>query len=70
MLVQLLRRETKFEVFEAVDGAEILAQCIYTTPPDHDIELLNDRIHLKRNNISFHPTIRAVNLIIALSSRN
>lgn len=48
MLVQLLRRETKFEVSEAVDGTEILAQCIYITPPDHDIEVINGHIHLKK----------------------
>lgn len=48
MLVQLLSRETKLVVKEAVDGAEIKPQCVYITPPDNDILVVAGRIKLSK----------------------
>ena len=55
MLVQLLSRETKLNVVEALEGAEIFPSTAYITPPDKDILLTGNKIILKKPSHSSGP---------------
>lgn len=46
MLAQLLGRETSMPVREIENGMRPEPNCIYTTPPNHNLELRGDRFHL------------------------
>ncbi len=46
ILVDLVRRYTRMQVFEVEDGIEVQANCVYVVPPNHDMALLNSRLHL------------------------
>jgi len=48
MLVQLLSRETKLTVIEAVEGVNISPNTVYITPPDKDILVSKNNILLRR----------------------
>lgn len=55
MLVQLLMRETKYEVKEAVHKEEIKSGKVYITPPDKDIQLIENRIILSKPHLITGP---------------
>ena len=46
ILTELIRRFTRMEVFEVVDGMEIRPNCAYIIPPNHDMALLNGTLQL------------------------
>jgi len=46
ILVDLVRRYTRMEVFEAQDGMPVAPGCTYIIPPRKDLALLNGRLHL------------------------
>ena len=48
MLVQLLKRETKYEVKEAAHKDQIASGVIYITPPDKDIRVVENKIVLSK----------------------
>ncbi|MFN4084245.1 MAG: CheR family methyltransferase [Bacteroidia bacterium] len=51
MLVDLLKRETKFDVKEAQNNIELKSGTVYITPPDSDIQILKNFIILTRANV-------------------
>ena len=46
ILVELVQRYTRLQVFEITDGLIIRPNCVYIIPPNHDIALLNGTLHL------------------------
>ena len=46
LLCELIRRFTRMEVFEVVDGMAVRPNCAYIIPPNHDMALLNNRLQL------------------------
>lgn len=48
MLVQLLSRETRLSVSEAIHGEKVLENKVYITPPDKDIAIVGNSIELRR----------------------
>ena len=46
ILVNLVKRYTKMEVFEVEDGIEIQPNCIYIIPPNRDMAVLHGKLHL------------------------
>ncbi|MBX9891727.1 MAG: PAS domain S-box protein [Chitinophagaceae bacterium] len=48
MLVQLLSRETRLQVSEALHGEVIEENKVYITPPDKDIAIVGDAIELRK----------------------
>ena len=46
MLAQLLGRETTMQVQEIEDGMVPEPNCIYTTPPNRNLDFRDDRFHL------------------------
>lgn len=55
MLVQLLSRETKKSIVEAEHNSQIKPNVIYITPPDKDITVVNEKIHLTKPKSSLGP---------------
>jgi two-component system, chemotaxis family, CheB/CheR fusion protein len=55
MLVQLLSKETKILVTEAVNGSQLQAGNIYITPPDKEISVINGVIKLKKPSAPLGP---------------
>ena len=55
MLVQLLKRETKYEVKEAVHKDQITSGMIYITPPDKDIRVIENKIVLSKPHLITGP---------------
>lgn len=51
MLVDLLKRETNFNVLEAKNNTTLEAGNVYITPPDADIQILKNKIILTRANL-------------------
>ncbi len=50
MLVELIGRETSLEVKEVEDGMRIVPRTVYITPPDNDITVGEDTLHLNTPN--------------------
>jgi len=48
MLVQLLTRQTSWNVEEAANGATILPRMVYITPPDNDILVEGSQLRLRK----------------------
>ena len=46
MMSELLARHTKMKVMEAQDGVEVQPNCIYVTPPNADLAILNRRLQV------------------------
>jgi two-component system, chemotaxis family, CheB/CheR fusion protein len=46
MLVELVKRYTRMQVFEVEDGMRVLPNCAYIIPPNRDMALLNGTLHL------------------------
>ncbi|MEI9938269.1 MAG: chemotaxis protein CheB [Pseudomonadota bacterium] len=46
ILVELVKRYTRMEVFEVEDGMRVLPNCAYIIPPNRDMALLNGTLHL------------------------
>ena len=46
MMSELLARHTKMKVMEAQDGVEVQPNCIYVTPPNADLAMLNRRLQV------------------------
>lgn len=46
MLAQLLGRETSMPVLEIEEGMVPAANCIYTTPPNRNLDFRDERFHL------------------------
>ncbi len=46
MLADLVRRYTRMEVFEVVDGMVVRPNCAYIIPPNHDMAFLNGALQL------------------------
>jgi two-component system CheB/CheR fusion protein len=47
MMTELLRRVTKLEVNEAVDGTKVKPNCIYVIPPNKEISITHGRLSLE-----------------------
>lgn len=46
ILVDLIRRYTRMQVFEVTDGMEVEINCAYIIPPNRDMAFLNGSLHL------------------------
>jgi two-component system, chemotaxis family, CheB/CheR fusion protein len=46
ILAELVQRFTRMQVFEVEDGMKVLVNCVYITPPNHDISLVKGALHL------------------------
>lgn len=46
ILVDLVKRYTKMKVFEVKDGMEIQPNCAYIIPPNRDMAILHNKLHL------------------------
>jgi len=46
ILVELVKRYTRMEVFEVEDGMRVQPNCAYIIPPNRDMALLNGTLHL------------------------
>ncbi|MDP2244239.1 chemotaxis protein CheB [Pseudomonas sp.] len=46
MLTDLIRRFTRMQVFEVVDGMQIQLNCAYIIPPNHDMAFINGTLQL------------------------
>lgn len=46
ILVELVKRYTRMQVFEVEDGMRVLPDCAYIIPPNRDMALLNGTLHL------------------------
>lgn len=46
ILVDLLQRYTKMQVYEVEDGMTVEPNCAYIIPPNKDMALLHDKLHL------------------------
>jgi len=46
ILVELVKRYTRMQVFEVEDGMRVLPNCAYIIPPNRDMALLNGTLHL------------------------
>src|SRR6478609_8360050 len=46
LLVELVKRYTRMQVFEVEDGMRVLPNCTYIIPPNRDMALLNGTLHL------------------------
>jgi two-component system CheB/CheR fusion protein len=46
ILVDLVKRYTRMEVFEVEDGMRVLPNCAYIIPPNRDMALLNGALQL------------------------
>ncbi len=46
LLTELIRRYTKMQVFEVVDGMRVSPNCAYIIPPNRDMALLNGSLQL------------------------
>ncbi|HIJ86436.1 MAG TPA: PAS domain S-box protein [Desulfuromonadales bacterium] len=46
ILTDLIRRYTRMEVFEVIDGVEVQPNCAYIIPPNCDMAFLNGTLHL------------------------
>ncbi|HMQ51704.1 MAG TPA: chemotaxis protein CheB [Anaerolineae bacterium] len=46
ILVDLIRRYTRMEVFQVQDGMKIRPNCIYVIPPNRDMAILHGTLHL------------------------
>src|SRR6478752_9092247 len=46
ILVELVKRYTRMQVFEVEDGMRVLPNCTYIIPPNRDMALLNGTLHL------------------------
>ena len=46
ILAELIRRYTRMQVFEVVDGMEVKPNCAYIIPPNRDMAFLNGALHL------------------------
>ncbi len=46
LLSELIRRFTRMEVLEVVDGMVVRPNCAYIIPPNHDMALFNNRLQL------------------------
>lgn len=46
LLVELVRRYTRMQVYEVEDGMTVRPNCAYIIPPNHDMAFLNGKLHL------------------------
>ncbi|MEI9949835.1 MAG: chemotaxis protein CheB [Pseudomonadota bacterium] len=46
ILVELVKRYTRMQVFEVEDGMRVMPNCAYIIPPNRDMALLNGTLHL------------------------
>ena len=49
VLVELVKRYTRMQVFEAEDGMVVRPDCAYIIPPNHDLQLVDGALRLKRH---------------------
>lgn len=55
LLSELLKPETSLTLYEIKDGMEPLANTIYVTPPNQDVEIVGNRLHLVKPKSSVGP---------------
>ncbi|MDO8737674.1 chemotaxis protein CheB [Candidatus Deferrimicrobium sp.] len=46
ILIDLVKRYTKMQVFQVEDGIEVQPNCVYVIPPNRDMALLDGKLHL------------------------
>ncbi|MDP3695269.1 MAG: chemotaxis protein CheB, partial [Desulfocapsaceae bacterium] len=46
LLVDLVKRYTRMQVFEVEDGVEVQPNCVYIIPPNRDLSFLHGALHL------------------------
>jgi two-component system CheB/CheR fusion protein len=46
LLADLIRRYTRMQVFQVVDGMAVLPNCAYVIPPNHDMAFINGTLQL------------------------
>ncbi len=46
LLADLIRRYTRMQVFQVVDGMTVLPNCAYVIPPNHDMAFINGTLQL------------------------
>jgi two-component system, chemotaxis family, CheB/CheR fusion protein len=46
LLPELVRRQTRMQVFQAEEGMEVERNCVYVIPPNRDLSLSEGRLHL------------------------
>lgn len=46
LLTELLGRETGLKVIEVRNNSPLVKNCVYVTPPNADVVVGNDRLHL------------------------
>ena len=46
ILIDLVKRYTKMQVYKVEDGMEVQPNCIYIIPPNRDMAFLNGKLHL------------------------
>ena len=52
MMVDILKRHTKMEVYQAVDGIKIQPNCMYIIPPNKDMAILHGALQLLEPTVS------------------
>ena len=50
ILIDLVKRYTKMQVFKVEDGMEVQPNCAYIIPPNSDMALIDGRLHLMEPN--------------------
>ena len=46
ILVELLRKYTRMQVFEVEDGMRVLPNCVYVIPPNHELAIMHGTLQL------------------------
>ena len=57
VLVDLVRRYTKMQVFEAENGLPVRPHCTYIIPPKHDLKLIDGALYLERHEDRHKPQL-------------
>ena len=57
MLVELVKRCTRMQVFEASNGMVVQPNCTYIIPPNHDLELMHGALFIKQHDRQRKPRL-------------
>ena len=57
MLVELVKRCTRMQVFEASNGMVVQPNCTYIIPPNHDLELVHGTLFIKQHDRQRKPRL-------------
>ena len=57
VLVDLVKRYTKMQVFEAENGMPVLPNSTYIIPPNHDLKLIGGALYLERHQDRHKPQL-------------